>query len=162
MDISQYAIKAEIGMIYLIASERGLLQVSWKLDPKVPLISNLRSSAQSVKILAEAARQLKEYFRGERQRFELPFDIGGTSFQKRVWKGLTKISYGDQISYKELAVRVGHAKAFRAVGSANGKNPLFIVIPCHRVIAANGSLGGYSGPMHIKKYLLNLEQQHRR
>lgn len=102
-------------------------------------------------------RQLEEYFAGYRQNFDLPLDPGGTDFQRRVWRTLLDIPYGKAISYKELARRVDRPKGFQAVGQANGKNPLPILIPCHRVIAADGSLGGYSAGLDRKGFLLDLE-----
>lgn len=104
-----------------------------------------------------ARRQLEEYFAGVRQNFDLPLDPGGTDFQRRVWRTLLDIPYGKAISYKELAQRVDRPKGFQAVGQANGKNPLPILIPCHRVIAADGSLGGYSAGLDRKGFLLDLE-----
>ena len=104
-----------------------------------------------------ARRQLEEYFAGYRQNFDLPLDPGGTDFQRRVWRTLLDIPYGKAISYKELARRVDRPKGFQAAGQANGKNPLPILIPCHRVIAADGSLGGYSGDLDRKRFLLDLE-----
>lgn len=104
-----------------------------------------------------ARRQLEEYFAGYRQNFDLPLDPGGTDFQRLVWRALLEIPYGKAISYRELAQRVDRPKGFQAVGQANGKNPLPILIPCHRVIAADGSLGGYSGGLDRKRFLLDLE-----
>lgn len=104
-----------------------------------------------------ARRQLEEYFAGYRQNFDLPLDPGGTDFQRRVWRTLLDIPCGKAISYKELAQRVDRPKGFQAVGQANGKNPLPILIPCHRVIAADGSLGGYSAGLDRKGFLLDLE-----
>jgi methylated-DNA-[protein]-cysteine S-methyltransferase len=107
--------------------------------------------------IAEAARQLREYFSGKRTGFDLPLAPEGTAFQKSVWKQLQEIPYGETISYGELARRVGNPKASRAVGSANGKNPIPIVIPCHRVIATGGGLGGFGGGLPTKEKLLALE-----
>ena len=108
--------------------------------------------------VGEAVRQLREYFAGERVGFDLPMAPRGTEFQRSVWRQLLGIPYGETISYGELARRVGNPKASRAVGSANGKNPLPIVIPCHRVIAGDGTLGGFGGGLPTKKILLALEQ----
>ena len=108
--------------------------------------------------VAEAVRQLREYFAGERTEFDLPLAPRGTEFQRSVWRQLRGIPYGETISYGELARRVGNPKASRAVGSANGKNPLPIVIPCHRVIAGDGTLGGFGGGLPTKQTLLALEQ----
>ena len=107
--------------------------------------------------LAETVRQLREYFGGKRVDFDLPLAPQGTAFQQRVWRKLQEIPYGKTISYGELARRVGNPKASRAVGSANGKNQIPIVIPCHRVIASGGGLGGFGGGLPTKTKLLNLE-----
>lgn len=108
--------------------------------------------------LEEAKRQLQEYFEGRRQRFELPLDLRGTSFQLQVWHALADIPYGEVCSYKMVAVSIGQPKAVRAVGGANNKNPVPIIIPCHRVIGANGSLVGFGGGLDIKQQLLRLEK----
>ena len=109
---------------------------------------------------AEARRQFDAYFAGELVEFDLPLEPHGTEFQQRVWKALRAIPYATTISYAELARRVGNPKASRAVGLANGANPLSIIVPCHRVIGANGSLTGYGGGLEAKKYLLDLERRH--
>ena len=108
--------------------------------------------------LAEAVRQLREYFAGKRRDFDLPLAPEGTDFQRKVWRKLQEIPYGETISYGELAKRVGNPKASRAVGSANGKNRIPIVIPCHRVIAGDGGLGGFGGGLTTKEKLLALEK----
>ena len=107
--------------------------------------------------LAPAARQLQEYFAGERRTFELPLDPVGTPFQRRCWLALPSIPYGTTISYGEQARRLGHPRAARAVGAANARNPIPIVLPCHRVVAANGALTGYGGGLDAKRMLLELE-----
>ncbi|MDI3417413.1 methylated-DNA--[protein]-cysteine S-methyltransferase [Streptomyces luteolus] len=106
---------------------------------------------------AEAARQLGEYFTGDRHTFDLPLHLAGTPFQRRVWEGLSTIPYGETRTYGELAAQLGKPNASRAVGLANGKNPLGIVVPCHRVVGANGSLTGYGGGLDRKRRLLELE-----
>jgi methylated-DNA-[protein]-cysteine S-methyltransferase len=108
--------------------------------------------------LAEAVKQLREYFAGRRTRFDLPLAPAGTAFQRKVWSCLEEIPCGETISYAELARRVGKPKGAQAVGQANGKNPLPIVIPCHRVIAADGTLGGFGGGLPVKTKLLALEK----
>jgi methylated-DNA-[protein]-cysteine S-methyltransferase len=107
---------------------------------------------------ADAVTQLDEYFRGERQAFELELDLGGTGFQRRVWAALLTIPYGQTRSYGEIARQIDAPGAFRAVGLANGHNPIGIIVPCHRVIGANGSLTGYGGGIDRKKMLLGLEK----
>lgn len=108
-------------------------------------------------ILEDAVYQLKEYFEGQRQVFDLSLNPEGTDFQKRVWKALLNIPFGKTTSYLELSKTLGDVKAIRAVAAANGKNPLWIVVPCHRVIGSDGSLTGYAGGLHRKKWLLEHE-----
>jgi len=108
--------------------------------------------------LTQAERQLREYFAGERKKFSIKLDIGGTEFQESAWLALKRIGYGKTISYAQQARLVGKPKACRAVGSANGKNPVAIVLPCHRVIASGGTLGGYGGGLAIKRKLIALEK----
>lgn len=148
---------SEIGPLFLVASEKGLQGVLWEKQ-NAPLVKSLNSQAQEIQILSQAKSQLEEYLSGKRKAFELPFDVEGTPFQKQVWKELSKIPYGKTVSYRELAQRIKREKAVRAVGTANGKNPLCIIVPCHRVIAADGSLGGYSGGLKLKQKLLELER----
>ena len=108
-------------------------------------------------VLTETTRQLTEYFAGQRQTFTLPLAATGTPFQQRVWAALRAIPYGQTRSYGQIAAAVGNPKACRAVGMANNRNPIMIIVPCHRVIGADGSLVGYAGGVHIKEYLLRLE-----
>lgn len=112
----------------------------------------------SSSVLDNAVSQLNEYFAGTRKRFDLPLKFSGTEFQNRVWCELQNIPYGKTISYKELAEKTGNIKACRAVGMANNKNPIPIIIPCHRVVGSNGKLTGYAGGLEVKKFLLELEQ----
>ena len=112
------------------------------------------------KPLAEACRQLDEYFAGERREFELPLNLNGTEFQVSVLEALQEIHYGETVSYGEVANRIGHPRAVRAVGAANGRNPLPIVIPCHRVIGITGELTGFGGGLDTKEALLRLEAEH--
>ena len=107
--------------------------------------------------LSAAVSQLREYFAGRRQRFELPIALSGTDFQCQVWSALAEIPYGSVVSYAELAEMVGRPTAFRAVGQANGANPLPVVLPCHRVVASGGRIGGYGGGLGMKRRLLALE-----
>ncbi|MEI7677303.1 MAG: methylated-DNA--[protein]-cysteine S-methyltransferase [Bacteroidales bacterium] len=120
-------------------------------------------ATQNSATVSETARQtvmqLQEYFESKRTDFNLPLTTKGTEFQQKVWKELERIPYGESISYHELARRVGNEKAYRAVGNANGKNPICIIIPCHRVIQANGNIGGYAYGSEVKQFLLELEKQ---
>jgi methylated-DNA-[protein]-cysteine S-methyltransferase len=109
-------------------------------------------------LIKEAARQLNEYFNGERKVFDLPLDLTGTSFQTKVWQELLKIPYGETKSYKDVAIAINNPKACRAVGMANNKNRIMIVVPCHRIIGSNKKLVGYAGGLKLKEQLLNLEK----
>lgn len=112
-------------------------------------------------LLLEAKKQLEEYFEGKRREFDLPIKQEGTDFQKKVWKALCEIPYGETRTYKEVAKMVGNEKASRAVGMANNKNNILIIVPCHRVIGSNGKLVGYALGLDVKKYLLDLESKNK-
>lgn len=154
MNLIQAIYESPIGQIQLKASERGLTSLYFtnhRHDKQLP--AHPGSSA----ILEQAAMELGEYFAKKRTKFTVPLDPAGTDFQLRVWDELKRIPFGETISYIELARRIGNEKASRAVGAANGKNPISIIVPCHRVIAANGTLHGYGGGLPIKQALLELE-----
>lgn len=155
MTFVQKKISTKIGDLYLVASLNGLSGVYWE-EPSFS--KDLSLCLEVTQILHETEKQLCEYFSGNRKFFNLPLAINGTEFQKKVWQQLLKIPYGETNSYIEIATKIKNNKANRAVGTANGKNPLCIIIPCHRVIAADGTLGGYSGGLSIKSKLLDLEK----
>lgn len=157
MKLAQWQMHSKIGPLFLVASEKGLQSLFWQEQP-VPMLNSLNELHPAAAILAQAVNQLDEYFKGQRKNFDLPLDLEGTEFQKRVWQELCQIPYGKTISYLELSHRIGNPKAVRAVGSSNGKNPVCIIVPCHRVIASSGSLGGYSGGLPIKEKLLAIEK----
>lgn len=119
--------------------------------------NSTHKNPKAEKILLKTERQLEEYFQGKRKEFTIPLDLKGTEFQMQVWSQLQKIPYGSLCSYKDIAKNINNANATRAVGSANGKNPICIILACHRVITSSGYLGGYSGGLHFKKKLLMLE-----
>lgn len=154
----QWTLNSPIGKLYLLATSNALKAVHWKKQP-VPMASSLKGSDPAVQILAQAVRELEEYFAGRRQKFEIPLDSEGTEFQKKVWGQLRKIPYGKTCSYQDIAKKLKNDKAVRAVGTANGRNPLSIIVPCHRVINASGALGGYAGGLSIKTQLLDLEKK---
>ena len=158
MKQAQWRVNSKVGSLYLVASEKGLQGIFWKKQSE-PMAKSLKETGAEIKILSKAVRELGEYFEGKRKKFDLPLTFNGTPFQNRVWKELYKIPYGKTYSYKDVADRIKNSKAVRAVGTANGKNPFCIVVPCHRVIAADGSIGGYSGGLGIKIKLLRLEQK---
>lgn len=154
----QYQMKTRIGPVYLVASPNGLEGVF--LDPQsFESVKDLRGRKPEEEILSEVVKQLEEYFDGKRKQFDLVLNASGTLFQKQVWKALTRIPYGKTVSYLDVAKKIKNPKAARAVGSANGKNRFCIIIPCHRVIAADGTMGGYSGGIEIKRQLLDLEKR---
>jgi len=120
-------------------------------------LGTLNVEEKETPLIQEAAKQLEDYFAGERKDFDLPLAPKGTPFQLKVWQALTTIPYGETRSYKQIAEQIGNSRACRAVGLANNRNPIAIVVPCHRVIGANGKLVGYGGGLEVKKYLLELE-----
>lgn len=138
--------------LYLVATETHLINIQFTQPQKALL--------QTTELLSMATIQLDEYFQGKRTIFSLPFKLTGTPFQLAVWKELQNIPYGQTTSYKEIAQKINKPKAYRAVGMANNKNPLPIIIPCHRVIGSNGKLIGYAGGLKLKNYLLELEKSH--
>lgn len=144
------------GDMTLVAHERALVALVWDEGELIRL--GLAAAEPGANAPLEAgARQLAEYFAGKRARFDLPLDPAGSAFQRSVWARLEDIPFGSTWSYRELALRVGKPGAARAVGGANGRNPLCILIPCHRVVRASGDLGGYAGGTERKAFLLKLE-----
>lgn len=153
-DLIKRTIESPIGPLVLVASPTGLRAVDFGIDPQRSAIPEGDSP-----VLTATARQLAEYFAGDRHDFDLPLEPVGTPFQMSVWKVLDTIPYGQTISYGEQARRLGDAKKARAVGGANGRNPLPIVVPCHRVIGTSGALTGFGGGVDIKDRLLRLERE---
>jgi methylated-DNA-[protein]-cysteine S-methyltransferase len=150
-------INSPVGKLTLIADESSLLAVLWEVEKEGRVKLDWGKKANHHPILEETEKQLTEYFNGERSKFSLPVKFQGTTFQNSVWKALQKIPFGQTMSYGEIAHKVGSPKASRAVGTANGKNPLSIVIPCHRVIGSSGKLTGFAGGISAKETLLDLE-----
>jgi methylated-DNA-[protein]-cysteine S-methyltransferase len=143
-----------VAPLLIVASELGLVRLEFDRDPaKAP--ANAVASDEKT---ATYVRQLQEYFRGERRRFDFPLDLRGTDFQKRCWQALLEIPYGETRSYADIARAVGSPRGFRAVGLANNRNPIAIVVPCHRVLASDGTLCGYGGGLDVKQKLLELEK----
>jgi methylated-DNA-[protein]-cysteine S-methyltransferase len=146
-----------VGELTLVASDAGLVAILWENDdPKRVRLGELAEDA-SHPILIAAERQLADYFAGARQAFDLPLDFRGTDFQKAVWAALLAIPFGETRSYADIARAIGRPTAFRAVGAANGRNPISIVAPCHRVIGTSGALTGFAGGLEAKEHLLGLE-----
>ena len=149
--------ESPLGRLLLAGSEHRLMILGFPSGPqaKRPMVGWVRRDAP----FDEAKRQLTDYFDGRRQRFNLPLEPVGTAFQRRVWNALLTIPYGEIRSYKDIATATGNPKAALAIGGANARNPLAIVIPCHRVIGSDGKLTGYAGGLPAKRYLLELEQR---
>ena len=157
MTLAKKTMPSPVGELTLIASDRGLAAILWPDDDprRVPLDEPFHDDAHP--ILLDTERQLNEYFAGSRTSFDLPLDMRGTEFQRSVWHALTTIPYGETRSYLDLAKQLGNPAATRAVGAANGRNPVSIVVPCHRVIGSSGKLTGFAGGLTAKAHLLSLE-----
>ncbi|NWC90932.1 MULTISPECIES: methylated-DNA--[protein]-cysteine S-methyltransferase [unclassified Pseudomonas] len=146
-----------VGQLTLVARDGKLTAILWEKERPNRVRLGALQEVNNSPVLLETQRQLKEYFAGTRNRFELDLDFAGTDFQKKVWQALLTIPFGETRSYSQIAVQIGHPKAVRAVGAANGRNPISIVAPCHRVIGASGGLTGFAGGLEAKQYLLELE-----
>jgi methylated-DNA-[protein]-cysteine S-methyltransferase len=147
-------IASPVGKLRLVASEKGLVAIDVRSNT-AHLETSQNASAQA--ILKKTKQQLDQYFAGKRTSFDVALDLVGTEFQVKAWRALCRIPFGKTISYGQQAANIKKPKAFRAVGSANGKNPIPIIVPCHRVVASDGTLGGYSLGLKMKKQLLALE-----
>ena len=161
MPYSYKKMPSPVGELTLVASDKGLAAILWETeDPERVKIGPLAED-QDHPVLVEAERQLAAYFAGRLNAFSVPLDFKGTAFQKKVWAALLTIPFGETRSYGEIANQIGSPKAVRAVGAANGKNPISIIAPCHRVIGANGKLTGFAGGLAAKECLLAIEGQKR-
>ena len=147
--MSRGTVETPVGTLTIVAGDSGLAAVLFGSEPG--------AAEEPHPVIAATARQLREYFDGERRAFDLPLELSGTPFQRRAWLALADVPYGTTRSYGEQARRLGAPGAARAVGAANGRNPLPIVLPCHRLVGADGSLTGYGGGLEIKRALLDLE-----
>jgi len=163
--LSYVRTNSPVGPLFLAASAKGLVRLEFearvmKLDSGSISIE-LRESSASKPALAPYLQELDEYFARERREFSFPLDLRGTDFQLACWHALLDIPYGETRSYADIARAIGHPHAYRAVGMSNNRNPVAIVVPCHRVIASSGSLCGYGGGLDLKRRLLDLEQTNR-
>ena len=150
-------IASPVGALKLVANNKGLVAILWENDdPKRVRLDELTENPRHP-ILLQTEQQLGEYFTGKRTAFAINLDMVGTEFQKKVWEALLAIPYGETLTYADIARQIGKPTAFRAVGAANGRNPLSIVTPCHRAIGSNGALTGFAGGLDAKQYLLTLE-----
>lgn len=158
MKLAFIEMASPVGTLKLVANETALVAVLWENEnPKRVRLAELVEQADHP-VLLETQKQLTEYFAGKRQQFDLPLDFAGTEFQQKVWQALLSIPFGETRSYRDIAEQIGNVKAVRAVGAANGKNPISIIAPCHRVVGANGKLVGFAGGLHNKDILLRLEK----
>lgn len=146
-----------VGMLTLVARGAALAAVLWEHERENRVRLGVLNEINDFPILLEAEKQLNEYFAGQRTRFELALDFQGTEFQKQVWQALLEIPFGETRSYGQIAQALGNPKSVRAVGAANGRNPISIIAPCHRVIGASGALTGFAGGLEAKAFLLTLE-----
>ncbi len=157
MSLSYKFVDSPVGQLKLVASAKGLVAILWENDNprRVRLEELVEDPSQPV--LVQTETELKEYFAGMRNAFSVPLDMRGTPFQKQVWEALLGIPFGNTRTYGEIATQLGNPTVTRAVGAANGRNPISIVVPCHRVIGASGKLTGFAGGLEAKAHLLNLE-----
>ena len=165
---SRMVLPTPIGPLTLVASTSGLRAVLWSVDDatRVPGVALDETPSRSDEaparsegaIIDQAAEELDEYFEGARRSFDVPLDPVGTAFQRRAWAALRTIPYGETVTYGEQAERLGDRRKARAVGAANGRNPISIIVPCHRVVGSNGSLTGFAGGLDVKAWLLDHER----
>ncbi len=147
-----------VGPLHGFVSDAGIRALLWERPaPSRPGLGGLERAGDEHPLLDRLASQLDEYFAGGRRSFDLPLDPVGTAFQREAWRALCAIPYGDTRTYGQQAVAIGRPRAVRAIGAANGRNPISIVVPCHRVVGANGSLTGFAGGLDVKRRLLELE-----
>lgn len=156
VSLSYHILQTTLGKLFLIADDEVLRAVCFgAIPPKFA-----KAVARETTLLEQAALQIEEYLQGKRKKFSLPIALQGTDFQQKVWQELLNIPYGETRSYKQIAEKIGCPKGYRAVGMANNKNPITIIVPCHRVIGQNKKLVGYAGGIDIKEKLLKLEEKY--
>jgi methylated-DNA-[protein]-cysteine S-methyltransferase len=158
MSLVYKVIDSPVGELKLVASDKGLVAILWENDSPRRVRLNELVENEKHPVLVETERQLDEYFAGKRKAFSVALDMRGTRFQQDVWAALLAIPFGETRSYGQLAKQLGNPRASRAVGAANGKNPVSIIVPCHRVIGSSGKLTGFAGGLDTKAHLLNLEK----
>jgi methylated-DNA-[protein]-cysteine S-methyltransferase len=154
-------LESPVGVLSMVATDQALVALVWRVEGHSR--AGFESAVEKPRhpVLRETARQLREYFAGKRREFELPLEFRGTEFQRRAWSALLTIPYGETRTYRQMAEHIGNPTAVRAVGAANGRNPISIIAPCHRVIGMNGDLTGFGGGLDAKAHLLALEAPQR-
>ena len=150
-------LETPIGPLTITATKKAVTAI--RFGTQVPEGSTPCTGAEATPLLRKAAEEIGDYFAGSRRRFTLPLAPEGTPFQQKVWEALRTIPYGETRTYKQIAIQIGHNQSFRAVGMASNRNPIAIVVPCHRVIGYDGKLTGYAGGLDIKEQLLELEKR---
>lgn len=159
MSLLYKTMSSPVGELTLVANQSALAAILWENDKPTRVRLGPMGAVTNTPILYQAEQQLNEYFAGTRTRFELALNFVGTEFQRKVWAALLTIPFGETRSYSDIAIQIGNANAVRAVGAANGRNPISIVAPCHRVIGKGGDLTGFAGGVETKKILLDLERR---
>jgi methylated-DNA-[protein]-cysteine S-methyltransferase len=157
MSLAYKVVNSPVGMLKLVASDKGLAAILWKNDNPRRVRREDLVEEPLHPLLVRTDNELKDYFAGNRRTFSVPLDMRGTHFQKQVWEALLGIPFGETRTYGDIAKQLGNRTATRAVGAANGRNPISIVVPCHRVVGASGSLTGFAGGLEAKEHLLKLE-----
>ena len=163
MNVYYTEYQSMLGIIYIAATENGICSISLPGSKKEEFIGWLKKHYDNIieeesNLLVQGIAELDEYFKGVRKEFSIPLDLQGTDFQKKVWEALCKVPCGSTATYGEIACMIGNPKASRAVGGANNKNPVPIIVPCHRIIGSNGKLVGYAGGVDMKQRLLEIEK----
>jgi len=153
--------KSPVGLLTLVATDAGLSELQFDKPEAEDIRRDIGRASPSHPVLAEATRQLEGYFAGKRTSFDITLDMSGTDFQRSAWRGLLAIPFGTTRTYAEHASRIGRPRAVRAVGAANGQNPIAIIVPCHRLVGSDGSLTGFGGGLPAKAWLLALEREGR-
>lgn len=159
MTLAYKTIDSPVGKLKLVASDKGLVAVLWEKEKPSRVRVGEVEKKEAHPVLIKAERQIAEYFAGKRRSFSVRIDMQGTTFQKKVWDALLAIPFGETRTYGDLARRLGRPHAARAVGSASGKNPLSIIVPCHRLLGSTGKLTGFAGGLDAKTRLLELERR---
>ena len=158
MTYAYKTVESPVGELMLVAGDKGLSAILWENDDPGRVRLGPLVEDREHPVLVETQRQLRSYFAGDLKRFTVPLAFEGTPFQKSVWQALLTIPFGETRSYAEIARQIGRPTAFRAVGAANGRNPISIIAPCHRVIGSSGALTGFAGGLDAKQYLLGMER----
>lgn len=159
MSLTFKVVDSPVGKLTLVASLQGLVAILWENDDPRRVRLDAPVESDNDPVLIQTETELQEYFSGGRDTFTVPLDMRGTPFQKQVWEALRQVPFGETRTYGELAKQLGNPTATRAVGAANGRNPVSIIVPCHRVIGFSGKLTGFAGGLETKAYLLNLERR---